>query len=178
MKQYRAAHNHARTRAELARSVRWPDLDLWLGYIHQRTPAPERGHSHGFAVGLSWPLPFSRENRAEEQIHREAARSAAWRLRLHRQNASAALGQTWKQLVRAQQRLKTYRREVVPRGPALLKAAWTAFLGRGPLADYLEAHAATEDIGRTELTLQEESRRLALELGRLSGTHYYLKEQR
>jgi len=159
-----------RAQERLARARRWPDLGLSLGYLRQQSPGPDRRVSHGLVFGLSVPLPFFSSNKREVRIAELRSQSAAWRVKVRRQNDRVLLRDAHGRAARTRKRHARYRGRVLKRLPALLHGVRVAFDGGGALSGLLESLAAVDTMREGGLRLALEARLLNLRLHELAGT--------
>jgi outer membrane protein, heavy metal efflux system len=159
-----------RAQERLARARRWPDLGLSLGYMRQQSPQPDRRVSHGLVFGLSVPLPFFSSNKRAVRIAQLRGQSAAWKVKVRRQNDRVLLHDAHGRAARARKRCARYLARVVKRLPALLRGVRVAFDGGGALSGLLESLAAVDTMREGGLKLALEARLQTLRLHELAGT--------
>ena len=159
-----------RAEERLARARRWPDLGLSLGYIRQQSPQPDRRVAHGLVFGLSVPLPLVSDNRHEVSIARLRRQSAAWKIKVRREDDDLLLRDAHGRALRARERYARYQAQVLVQVPALLQGVRVAFDGGGSLSGLVESLAAVDTLREGALDMALDARLHTLRLHELAGT--------
>lgn len=162
----------ARRQKEAAHlELEWARADAWPNITAGIRGGFDEEDAFILEGGLAIPLPIVNRNQGKKLAAELKIREAEFLIESERNAVLLELAQAHTTMVSAQERVKTYLEEVLPKARKGLEQAETGFrAGEFSQLDVLDAQATLSESGAAYLAALEDLNRAATELEKLTGT--------